>query len=80
MRTPADVKADARAIIDCIDAVPAVVEEFCRVSGLSQTRLGYLAIGNPTIVRRLRDRGKSQTDTVKKVLTFIENWEGTNAQ
>lgn len=72
MRTPAEVKADVRAIIECIDAIPAVVDEFIAVSGWSATKLGYHAVGNPNIVRQLRERGKSQTDTVKKVLKFIE--------
>ena len=71
MRSPAEVKADVQAIIDCIDAIPSVVQEYCLASGLSATKLGYGAVGNPNIVRQLRLKGKSQTDTVKKVLKYI---------
>lgn len=74
MRTIREVQDDARTIRECIDAVPGVVTEFCEVSGVSPTKLGYDAVGNPNLMRHLRERKTQKLPTIKKVLRYIESW------
>lgn len=74
MRTIDEVRADAKTIRECIDAAPDVVAEFCTVSGISPTRLGYEAVGNPNLMRHLKERRPQKLPTIQKVMRYIENW------
>src|ERR1043166_2897403 len=50
------------------------VEQFLRISGLSPTKLGTGAVGDPTFVFELRSGRSPNLNTVEPVRAFMRTW------
>ncbi len=70
-----EVQRDAKAVREAIEALPDIIDDFCKASKVSPTRLGYLSVGNPNFSREARVRGRAKANTIRKVLKWIEEWK-----
>lgn len=53
------------------------IEAFLAESGLSQTRFGYLTVGDPSLVTKLRDGRGISIHTLDKIAKFVRYGESS---
>jgi hypothetical protein len=74
-----DVRADARALREALLQLPDLIADFRKITGISAAKLGYSAVGYPSIVLKIKRGSNVRTDTLVKLLDYMEKFDAKSA-